>query len=110
MADYVISGVWKDNNDVITHYAVHRKTGFNGNYIEKPQKYTKGQAIALVSNPQNNVYTVIWNYSTALWSSGALIQVVGSGSNSYLRTNADNTVRDNLDNLINYNWITNDFS
>jgi hypothetical protein len=110
MADYVISGVWKDVNDVITHYAIHRRTGINGNYIEKPQKYSKAQAIALVGNAQNSVFTVIWNYQTALWYTGALIQVVGSGSNSYLRTNADSTVKDNLDNLINYNWITNDFS
>lgn len=110
MADYAISGVWKDNNDVITHYAIHRKTGANGNYLEKPQKYSKADAIALVATPQHSVYTTIWNYQTAKWYKGALIMVVGSGADSYLRTNADNTVKDNLDNLLNYNWITDNFS
>ncbi|WP_343662331.1 DUF3892 domain-containing protein [Chryseobacterium mucoviscidosis] len=110
MADYAISGVWKDNNDIITHYAVHHRTGINGNYIEKPKKYTKADAIALVATPQHSVFTVIWNYTTAKWRTGALITVVGSGANSYLRTNKDSTVRDNLDNLINYGYITSSFS
>lgn len=106
MAYYAISGVWKDENDVITDYAIHTWVGY---HIGLGKKYSKAQAIALLSNTQNSATTIVWNYNTALWSAGASVHVDGFGANRYLRTQADSIVGNNLDNLINYGWITDDF-
>ncbi|MPS73310.1 MAG: DUF3892 domain-containing protein [Chryseobacterium sp.] len=103
MAHYAISGVWKDTNGVITDYAIHLVT--NGSspgmfLVSKAEKYSKADAIKLVN--ANLVQTAVWNYTKQLWSLGAEVEVVGN----YLRSNADSTVRDNLDNLLNYWNIT----
>jgi hypothetical protein len=37
---------------------------------------------------------------------GQPFQVVGTGTNRYLRTTQDGTVRDNLNHLIDYSFVT----
>lgn len=106
MAEYSISGVWKDVTGTITHYAIHAS---NSTTVFKGTKYSKAEAVALLSKPENTAETIIWNYENANWKVGAMIEVEGLGVNRYLRTRRDKTVRDNLDNLINYGWITDDF-
>ncbi|WP_312824887.1 DUF3892 domain-containing protein [Epilithonimonas sp.] len=109
MAHYAISGVWKDSNSVITHYAVHT-VNIAENTFRKAKKYTKAQAVQLLDNSLNSARTLIWNYSTERWNWGSKIDVVGSNSNRYLRTIQDSTERNNLAHLINYGWITNNFT
>lgn len=106
MAEYRISGIWKDG-DAITHYAVHNrvKNSKGGYIIEHAMKKTKAQTIAIVENSANVVETYIWNYTSASWSAGAPVHVVGTGSNRYLRSNHDNKTKDNLSHLINYGYI-----
>jgi len=102
MARYAISGVWKEN-DTITDYAIHLVAdhtipGFVTVY--GAEKYSKAEAIELVRN--HFVQTAVWNYTRQFWDFGAEVKVVGN----YLRTERDGTVRDNLDNLLNYRNIT----
>ena len=101
---YAISGVWKDTNGVITDYAIHLviKSNKPGMFIvNKAKKYSKARAIKLVN--AHFVRTAVWNYTLALWDLGAKVDVV---DDSYLRSRADSTVRDNLENLLNYGAIT----
>lgn len=101
MADYRISGIWKDDNGVITHYAVHFPSN-NGFY--KAEKKTKDQVLAIF-DAGHTAKTWIWNYTSGSWNIGQTVHVVGTRPNRYLRTDRDNTLKDNLDNLINAAWF-----
>lgn len=102
MAKYKISGVWKDNDGVITHYAVHTVTDTGHT---RGQKMLKKDAILLLDKPENSAVTWMWNYSKSFWQDGATIEIVNGITGKYLRTIHDSTMRDNLAHLINYNWI-----
>ncbi|WP_259069928.1 DUF3892 domain-containing protein [Mucilaginibacter sp. X4EP1] len=99
MAQYKISGIWKDANGVITHYAFHTvtKDGFT-----RATKTTKADAIKLLSHSSNEAMTWIWNYTTAFWKDGEKVAVING---SYLRSNPDNKITDNLAHLIDYDWL-----
>lgn len=101
MAQYRISGVWKTDNGVITHYALH-KPSVDGYF--QAEKTTKDQVIRILG-AGHTVKTWVWNYTKTDWVDGQAIHVVDSGSNRYLRTAPDGTIRDNLDNLINAEWF-----
>lgn len=101
MAEYRISGVWKNDN-VITHYAVHKKSE---NSWYRSTKMTKAEAIKLVDDSSNTVYTWQWNYKTTTWSTGEKVTVVNGANGKYLRSNPDDSDTDNLGHLINYDWI-----
>lgn len=45
MAEYRISGVWKNTNDVITHYAFHK---INENSTSRAKKTIKAEAIRIL--------------------------------------------------------------
>ncbi|RZK30531.1 MAG: DUF3892 domain-containing protein [Hymenobacter sp.] len=105
MAEYGISGIWKDGDGVITHYAFHTKNENSGKYSDAVKK-TKAQAIALLETSGNVAYTWIWNYRNIGWFTGERVQVVGSGTNRYLRSNADSSLTDNLGHLVDFGWIT----
>lgn len=107
MAEYRISGIWKDSNNVITHYAVHLRTRNvnNDGYVIAPAvKMTKAAAVALLQNQQNNAKTYLWNYTSAGWSAGGDIHVVNANP-PFLRTNHDGTLKDNLLHLIDYGFV-----
>lgn len=109
MANYTISGIWKDANKVITHYAVHMLDN-EKSLIGLATKMNKSAAIKLLENPQNRAITMLWNYGSESWKRGTDIIVVGAGNDRYLRTTQDSTVRDNLAHLINYGLVTINFS
>lgn len=107
MAEYRISGVWKDDDGVITHYAVHKRIKNENNdgfSIYHAMKMTKADTITLLANTNNTAKTYLWNYSKASWYAGEDIHVVNT-SPPYLRTNHDNQVKDNLSHLIDYGYI-----
>jgi hypothetical protein len=68
MADYRISGVWKDSDNVITHYAVRSRTK-NANGIDytigNAVKMTTADVVRLLQNSSNSAKTYLWNYTTA---------------------------------------------
>lgn len=109
MVNYTISGIWKDTNGVITHYAVHEFDD-DDNTISLATKMSKSAAVKLLEQSQNKVITMLWNYTDEGWKRGTDIIVVGTGNDKYLRTTQDSTVRDNLAHLINYGMITKEFS
>jgi len=100
MAKFKISGVWKNTDGVITHYAVHR---VETNSTSRGTKTTKAAAVQLLSIAGNTAVTWLWDYSRAGWKDGAAIEVVNG---QFLRTVHDGTVRDNLAHLIDYDWLS----
>ncbi|OEJ98719.1 hypothetical protein A8C32_05845 [Flavivirga aquatica] len=102
MARYRISGVRKDYNNVITHYAFHT---VNNKTISRASKKSKVDAIKLLEINENSAITWIWNYSTAYWKIGENVEVINGSNGKYLRSNPDNTKTDNLANLIDFDWI-----
>lgn len=110
MAQYTISGVWKDDYGTITHYAIH-EANFEKQLVQSPaKKYSKAAAIKLLENSQNSARTMLWNYSAESWKLGVSVNVVGTGASKYLRTTQDKTVRDNLAHLIDYSFATDDLT
>jgi len=108
MTEYRISGIWTDLKGVITHYAVHeikKNQSGSGYVITKAVKKTKTEAIAIVGNTTNKVWTLIWNYSDRKWTLGEEVYVAGEGNSKYLKTKPDSSVRDNLLHLIDYRYI-----
>jgi hypothetical protein len=103
MAQYRISGVWKDSNNVITHYAFHTKTD---NGYTRATKKTKTQAILLLETLGNSAKTWLWSYKTCFWSDGENIEVVNGTNGKYLRSDPNNRLTDNLGHLIDYDWIS----
>jgi hypothetical protein len=99
MAKYKISGVWKDTKGVITHYAFHT---VGEQSTSRAEKTSKPDAIKIVGNPFNEAITWIWDYQTSIWKNGEKVEVVAG---TYLRSNRDNKVTDNLAHLIDYDWI-----
>lgn len=102
MAKYRISGIWKDANNVITAYAFHT---VGETSISRAVKTSKAQAIALLEINGNSAITWIWDYSTAKWKDGETVQVSNGSNGKYLRSNPDNKLTDNLEHLIDFDWI-----
>lgn len=102
MAEYRISGVWKNANNVITHYAFHTE---GPEHISRASKVTKARAIELLETKGNSAKTMMWNYKTCRWSMGEDVIIVGGQSGKYLRTEPDSRLTDNLSHLIDYDWV-----
>lgn len=102
MAIFKISGIWKNSDGVITHYAFHTVTNTG---ITRASKKSKEDAITLLEKNENSAKTWIWNYSQAKFVDGQNVEVVGSSGNRYLRSDADNKLTDNLAHLIDFDWI-----
>lgn len=96
MATYYVTGVWKLSG-VITNVMLHSVDA--NNILQLGRKTTEFSAIALIE-AGNTVSTLRWNYGTTSWNIGARIGVVTENGRKYLRTRADTTVSDNLDNMI----------
>ena len=99
MARYKISGVWKGADGIISDYAFHL---INTDSTDRGVKTSKIEAVRILNNPANEAVTWIWNYLTASWKDGEKVTVVGG---SYLRSNPDNKLTDNLAHLIDYDWL-----
>jgi len=103
MANYRISGIWKDSNNVITHYAFHKVTEKG---VTRAAKTSKAEAITLLETAGNNATTWMWNYKNAFWTIGEHVTVVDGAKGKYLRSDPDNQLTDNLAHLINFDWIS----
>lgn len=102
MAKYRITGVWKNSNNVITHYAFHT---VGEDSTSRAIKKSKADAIALLERLGNTAVTWVWNYSSASWSIGETVTVVSGANGKYLRSNPDSRLTDNLAHLIDFDWI-----
>lgn len=99
MAVYRISGIWKDDQGVITHYAFHKKTDTGWTRAEK---LSKPEAVRRLNISGNIAYTWLWNYSYCWWEDGEEVEVV---NNEFLRSNPDKKETNNLAHLIDYDWV-----
>lgn len=102
MAIYRISGVWKDSNNVITHYAFHMVYETS---VSRASKTSKAKAISILETYGNSATTWNWNYRSAKWDIGENVQVVNGSNGKYLRSDPDNKLTDNLAHLIDFDWI-----
>ncbi|RIV68703.1 DUF3892 domain-containing protein [Flagellimonas aequoris] len=103
LANYFISGVWKDSNDNITHVLLHMVN--DDNSFQYGVKTTESVAINLIKQ-RNTIKTITWGYPN--WQIGASVTYVNSNNREYLRTVANATQKDNLDNAINMSSIRRD--
>lgn len=94
-ADYFVSGVWKDNSERITDVMLH--TVNDNDSFQLGVKTPESSAISLLKL-NRTIKTITWGYPD--WYIGASVTYVTIASNEYLRTVANATVKDNLDNLI----------
>lgn len=98
-ADYLISGIWfsgTGTSKYVSHVMLHID---NGDSIATGLKKTKDEVISLIT-AKKTVMTIKWNYSSASWSSGAIVGTEKVNGVEYLRTHKDASVSDNLDNLL----------
>jgi hypothetical protein len=102
MATFRISGIWKNSNNVITHYAFHT---VGENSISRANKVTKIEAIKLLEIQGNSATTWIWNYKQSFWTVGENVEVVNGPNGKYLRSNSNDKTTDNLGHLIDFDWI-----
>ena len=100
-----ISGVWKDGDGGITHYAIHDVTDTEKRHIGPAKKTAKAEAIELVETAGNTVTTIVWNYVNPGWYATEDVHVVGAGTGKYLRSDPDKRLTDNLGHLPNYALI-----
>ncbi len=106
MADYRITGIWKNSEGVITHYAMHKrkKKADDKNFtLYKAKKVSKDDAVRLLLNG-NTAKTYMWNYEDCRFDAGAKVEVV-EGKPLFLKSDPDSTEDDNLLHLINYAYI-----
>ena len=73
MANYKISGVWKNTDKVITHYAFHTVTNDG---TTRATKKSKAVAVELLEKAGNSAITWIWNYKRGGWDNGETVEVV----------------------------------
>lgn len=95
-ADYFISGVWKYDSERIKDVMLH--TVNENNSFNKGVKTSESNAINLIK-VKKTIKTITWNYP--VYDLGALVTEVNIGNKEYLRTVANATRKDNLDNSIN---------
>ena len=102
MTKFRISGVWKNAENVITHYAFHT---VGESSITRATKKTKTDAIRLLETSGNTAITWVWNYNNSAWSIGENVEVVNGRDGKYLRSNPNQKETDNLAHLIDFDWI-----
>jgi len=100
LADYFISGVWKDSSDRITDVLLHAVN--DNNSFQMGVKTSESNAINLLKS-RKTIKTITWRYPK--WHIGASVTVVTVGNREYLRTVANASERDNLDNSIDMKFI-----
>jgi len=100
LASYFISGVWKDDKDNITHVLLHIVD--ENNTFQYGVKTEESKAINLLKQGYT-IITITWGYPG--WEKGAKVTYVNSNNREYLRTVANASIKDNLDNSIDMNSI-----
>ena len=102
MTKYRISGVWKNSNNEITHYAFHT---VGKEITSRAYKKTKAQAIKLLETKGNSATTWVWNSYMGYWKIDEDVTVLQGDNGKYLQSNPKNTLSNNLAHLIDYDWL-----
>jgi len=96
--DYVISGIWKNEEGTLESVFLHTITP--NNILSSGTKISEERMIEIIKE-NKKAMTVRWDYETAKWKLGANVEVVASGSKEFLRSVKDASVADNLNKMIN---------
>jgi len=99
IADFFISGVWKNGENVITHVLLHDLN--SDSTFNKGEKTTVAKTANFI-NAGKRVKTIFWDYPG--WEIGADVKVF---EYEHLRTDRNKTAKDNLDNSILMNGLIN---
>jgi len=94
VADYYITGVWKDNHERITSVMLHLVNNDNS-FNPKGIKTSKDEAIRLLKN-NKSILTLTWGYKG--WNRGAHVSYEVINNQEYLRSVPNTKREDNLDN------------
>ena len=86
----------------ITHFSIV-SVNDNGT-LSIGNLFTKEKAIELIKGG-NKMFTYKWNYVSSGFEKGEEVKIFPENGIDYLRTTANNTVTDNLQNLINYEFF-----
>jgi hypothetical protein len=98
MTYYVTAVRYSNNGSHISHVLIHNP-GIESGRLLKGRVLSKEDVIKLIRN-KDIVKTATFDYKSGSWHKGANINTVHNGVNSYLRTDADSTLRDNLGHLM----------
>ena len=104
MALYRISGIWKNSSGTITHFGFHT-VNEKENTVTRVVKIAKENAVKKIENSNNTATTWVWNYKLSHWSIGENVEIVNGANEKYLRSNPDKKETNNLEHLINYDWL-----
>jgi hypothetical protein len=94
VADFFITGVWKDSQKRITDVMLHA-VNEDGSFKARGSKTNRVAVVALLKN-KKTVMTLTWGYPG--WEIGANVTYENIGGQEFLRTVANATQKDNLDN------------
>ncbi len=101
---YFISGVWKNDDDVITDVLLHEANYSGGIWLfDEGIKTPEADVISLLRS-NNEIHTIVWLYSGKYWEIKAHVRAMIQRYTGKvcLRSAKDETTRDNLDNLLNF--------
>jgi hypothetical protein len=94
VADFFITGVWKDSQKRITDVMLHA-VNEDGSFKARGSKTNKVGVIALLKN-KKVIMTLTWDYPG--WNQGAYVTYENIGGQEFLRTAPNSSLKDNLDN------------
>ncbi len=100
--NYFVSGVWKTTQGVVTHVMLHLVSGGHPVINFMPGEKATLASVCRLIELGHTVNCVMWPYTGKLWDVGPQVTVINGLNGDFLRSVADNTIKDNLDNLINY--------
>ena len=104
--DYYISGIWKhktDDNEYISDVFLHSTLGGFG----KGNKICKDDVVSLLKNGAK-ITTITWNYHLIQWRYGAIVQYEEIDGETILRTHPDASTFDDLESMIQMQYILDD--
>lgn len=96
VADFFITGVWKDSQKRITDVMLHAVND-DGSFKSRGSKTSRMAVIALLKN-KKTVMTLTWGYPN--WNPGANVNYENVGGQEFLRTVSNSDRKDNLDNSL----------
>lgn len=94
VADFFITGVWKDSQKRITDVMLHAVND-DGSFKSRGSKTSKTGVIGLLKS-KKTVMTLTWGYPG--WNHGAHVTYETVNGQEYLRTVPNSLTKDNLDN------------
>jgi hypothetical protein len=99
MATYYVSGVWKDARGFVTHLFLHSG---DDTHLFEGKRVRIDAAVKLISQG-HNLMTVKWDYQSAKWVDGALVEISDRRNGIMnLKTQKDSVLSESLDNMIQY--------